>query len=954
MFGSQNQYRPKSLKRLGFKILSYYVLYWLPALAFLVFITLPFTWQRIVETQTNATLVWDYFKSYAAYQTAPPPRKHEASDPDAVAKAMLVELEKKMLREDEALAWERYPDPIKPESLNYEWQVYGKNSPNIYSPEEIKADYDRVREVVGSFGWAEIYGKNFYRGLDTNQPYVYLQSSLTSTRINKARYSGMLRYLPETFGSGTSGELEAGLCYYEERKPPIPCSTVFIDFVKFISAHPSVPFSAVESSHPFNQLKSDYDKAASAYNEKLSQAQQNRASDTESERDRLQRTVDSYQRYINGTTETIKPPFPKLEGMGINGVLGVLLGICILAGGVELLTKEKYGVFNPSTGDSFQAIGAMSFVFGMLPLSVLFWKDPSFSVGESFAVAFMIYGLPMMLAVLPIAWHIVKDVFGESYIFKRYFRKKGTEKARLGGVGSFIKKDITAFIARSKTAIQKTEHSPVFLGRSMWEHDYKFPSLPRYLGVSDDLHLLTVAGTGAGKSRDLLFSVSLTYNGGLMLFDPKGEHVQMSYERRNAYTKAHIIDPTNVIKRDYPKAVWNPLEEYDVQSPNLYQQLRRLAQSMVIGTGNDRSKDMHFVEVPRILFAGFALHVMTTYPRDKWSLALVFDLMTKGQQNTGAYDPEAFKRVVEELGRNTAHGSLTQDAAFVLHELQGAERSGMMTTLIRSFQWVKYPSISSCINGKSTFSLRNLKLNDETLYMVLPFDTIEDSKRLLRMFYQVGFDLMQEKETPQPKDSKRRVLIVFDEFNLLGHFEAAAQAVTLHRGSSVKCWFICQNLNQIKQHYANEHDFLNGTNKLFFGVDRADEIAMQYILKSLGTTKVMEAGKIVEMPLISVEELDFLLEADSKIALYLPQNGYPLQIERVPFYKIFPEQAGANSFTTEQDAPAFMNMDDMRERDERDWKERLERYYAQQAEQRAQEEARAAQEKAKAEAQETV
>src|ERR1700710_1111441 len=59
-------------------------------------------------------------------------------------------------------------------------------------------------------------------------------------------------------------------------------------------------------------------------------------------------------------------------------------------------------------------------------------------------------------------------------------------------------------------------------------------SMGRYAGVSDDRHILTVAGSRAGKGTSLIVPNLLHYPGSCLAIDPKGELATLTASRRSA------------------------------------------------------------------------------------------------------------------------------------------------------------------------------------------------------------------------------------------------------------------------------------------------------------------------------------------------------------------------------------------------------------------------------------
>ena len=82
----------------------------------------------------------------------------------------------------------------------------------------------------------------------------------------------------------------------------------------------------------------------------------------------------------------------------------------------------------------------------------------------------------------------------------------GRPNARWGGVGSYITHDFDRLIKKNKNAFKNSEYigvtNPIYLGTTNYFSDPKLGG--RHYGLDSDNHMLTIAQTGAGKSRDVL------------------------------------------------------------------------------------------------------------------------------------------------------------------------------------------------------------------------------------------------------------------------------------------------------------------------------------------------------------------------------------------------------------------------------------------------------------------
>ena len=98
----------------------------------------------------------------------------------------------------------------------------------------------------------------------------------------------------------------------------------------------------------------------------------------------------------------------------------------------------------------------------------------------------------------------------------------------------------------------------------------------RTVGWSDDRHILTIAGSRAGKGVSLIIPNLIFYEGSAVVIDPKGENAARTAGRRGAGTKAggpglgqdvYVLDPFG--ESGLASHSFNPLGALDPKSPDV-------------------------------------------------------------------------------------------------------------------------------------------------------------------------------------------------------------------------------------------------------------------------------------------------------------------------------------------------------------------------------------------------
>ena len=105
----------------------------------------------------------------------------------------------------------------------------------------------------------------------------------------------------------------------------------------------------------------------------------------------------------------------------------------------------------------------------------------------------------------------------------------------------------------------------------------------KLIGIEDNRHVLTVAGSRAGKSVTLIGNL-LFYQGSILATDPKAELANITAERRAALgQKVYVLDPFHYASDRIAKyrASYNPLSVLKIDSPTIIEDAGLIAEAMV-------------------------------------------------------------------------------------------------------------------------------------------------------------------------------------------------------------------------------------------------------------------------------------------------------------------------------------------------------------------------------------
>ncbi|MCG8043041.1 MAG: type IV secretory system conjugative DNA transfer family protein [Candidatus Thiodiazotropha endolucinida] len=447
------------------------------------------------------------------------------------------------------------------------------------------------------------------------------------------------------------------------------------------------------------------------------------------------------------------------------------------------------------------------------------------------------------------------------------------------------------------------------------------------LGIEDNRHIMTVAGSRAGKSVTLISNL-LFYQGSILATDPKGELANITAERRAALEqRVCVLDPFHYGSERISKfrASYNPMAVLTLTSSTIIEDAGLIADAMVIQ--NPNGKDPHWDESAKNFIEGVILHVATD-PRyeGRRHLVTVRDLikiaMMPEPEPEDDDDPMSVLEIemlqnAERLEQHETTADLAnaiEGAARDFYEKSDRERDSVLSTVRRHTKFLDYTAMRKILTGHD-FDLRDLKRdpNGVSIYLCFPATRTEICNRWLRLFINQLLNAMEREKT----EPKAPVLACLDEFPVLGYMRTLESAAGQIASYHVKLWVILQDWSQGKALYGERWETFTGNAGIlqFFGNN--DLATTEYISKRLGKTPVetarlgevgreqQEAGlngksSAVELhDLMTAEEISrhFARNDRLKRQLVLWAGYHPMILQRVeyfddtsPVYKYFREK----------------------------------------------------------------
>lgn len=317
------------------------------------------------------------------------------------------------------------------------------------------------------------------------------------------------------------------------------------------------------------------------------------------------------------------------------------------------------------------------------------------------------------------------------------------------------------------------------------------PSTPdQPIQIPGEGHIMTIAPTGAGKGVSCVIPALLSYDGPVIVIDPKGENAAVTAERRRQMGHdVRVIDPIGVSGQKSSR--FNPMDLIDTRYADAAEDAAMLATMMVPVYFADPFWSNRAVQ----LITGLMLHVAATRPPEERTLRTVRELVAEASVSSA--------ELLSQL-----KWSPQPEARLTAAMLEGPEnrtRQSIMLVTQDALDLVRGDLVAD--NGAgSDFSLDAVTRGDPlTIYLVLPPHMLDSHGPLMRLWVGALFAAL----TRRASQPKKATLLLLDEAAQLGTFDPIRRATTLMRSYGVRLWSFWQDASQLKRLYPDWETLVN-------------------------------------------------------------------------------------------------------------------------------------------------
>jgi type IV secretion system protein VirD4 len=401
----------------------------------------------------------------------------------------------------------------------------------------------------------------------------------------------------------------------------------------------------------------------------------------------------------------------------------------------------------------------------------------------------------------------------------------------------------------------------------------------------DDRHLMLVAGSRAGKGVSYVVPNLLLYEGSILALDPKGELARATASSRaRRGHKVVVLDPFGVSgdKSSELRGSFNPLLEIDADpdSKTALDDVALLAEALIIHP--EGQGERHWTESASELVRLLMLYALLQPPEQRTFAFVRRFFHAPVEFSEGAPVSGQHVMLTEMAEHTDAFGGVLAGIANAMLGKPEKEFASIVSAAATQLSFLDSPQLAACL-GTSSFKLSQLKTEKTTVYLCLPASRMATHAKWFRMIINLVLVMCEsEPVVPDPP-----LLLMLDEFPVLGHMRQVEAAAGQIAGFGVRLFTIVQDLSQLRRHYPESWETFIGNSgtAIFFGM--SDATTLRYVSERLGTigydftrmnklsaTARMAGGKAIESQL----QLSKLLEPHEVERIFARETGRALML----------------------------------------------------------------------------
>ncbi|WP_329743000.1 type IV secretory system conjugative DNA transfer family protein [Dyella sp. A6] len=336
----------------------------------------------------------------------------------------------------------------------------------------------------------------------------------------------------------------------------------------------------------------------------------------------------------------------------------------------------------------------------------------------------------------------------------------------------------------------------------------------RYLWLNGSLHLIVISPTRSGKTTSIAIPILLSYTQSVVVLDLKGELRKLTSGWRQSQGQSIVVwapysEPGTTHR-------FNPFTLLAGHDP-----ARRIGEIQTIAAilyPDEADKDPFWRTQARAAFTAFASFMFEAWDQS-WRMGLPSDPNTVPDYpsferilriSAGAPEQDTADMLGSILGDTSQYGYLSPQTRTLFSNLAGlAEQtfSSVIASMQAPLQQFLNPILAAATNA-TDFDILAIRKRPTTLYIDIPTNKLDESSKLLNIFFSSVIGNNLDKPLGDEPDLKYQMLMLMDEFTAMGRLEVWAKRISISASYGVRDCCIIQSQAQLRGTYG-EHDAQN-------------------------------------------------------------------------------------------------------------------------------------------------
>jgi type IV secretion system protein VirD4 len=361
--------------------------------------------------------------------------------------------------------------------------------------------------------------------------------------------------------------------------------------------------------------------------------------------------------------------------------------------------------------------------------------------------------------------------------------------------------------------------------------------------------VLCFAPPRSGKGIGPVQSTLLTWRHSALVLDPKGEnYAYTSGWRASLGQRVYCL---NFSATPGETAAFNPLDSVRVSTEHEVADAQRLAQMLVDPDGKQADgQNAHWAETSTALLTGAILHALYRH-RERVLRASLRDVADE------LSDPMRTHAEVLMDWLNFQHSATAVSGWVGTHPVVAAaareqlnreerERAAVLSSTVAKLALFRDPRVTAN-TARSSFAIEEIMDGNvpATIYLVISPADIQRLRPLVRLLVDVVMRRLVETmkfETSSTSAHKHRLLLMLDEFPMLGNMPVFTETFAYCAGYGIKTYLIAQDYEQIRATYGNRETISSSCNIWTAYAPNKLETA-QLLAARLGKTTVLRRSR---------------------------------------------------------------------------------------------------------------